>query len=79
MEHWSKELGLGLGLNVHFPLLTGRRNPKLFRSPPALVLLMRGTRFPPIHGFFSLGGPFPLGISRLDGGREFGGWRLGGR
>ena len=30
MEHWSKELGLGLGLNVHFPLLTGRHNPKLF-------------------------------------------------
>ena len=79
MEHWSRELGLGLELNVHFLLLIERRNPKLFQSSPTLVLLMRGTGFSPVHGFFSLGGPLPLGISRLDGGGESGGWWLGGR
>ena len=79
MKHWSRELGLRLGLNVHFLLLTKRRNPKLFQSSLTLVLLMRGTGFSPVHGFFSLGGPLPLGISRLDGGGEFGRWRLGGR
>ena len=79
MEHWSREPSLGLGLNVYFLLLTLRCNPQLFRSPPTLVLLMRSTRSSPVHGFFPLGRPLPLGVSRLDGWGEFGGWWQGGR
>ena len=79
MEHWSREPGLGLGLNVYFLVLALRCNRELFRSPPALVLLMKSTGSSPVHGFFPLGRPFPLGVSRLDGRGKLGGWRQGGR
>ena len=71
MEYQGRELGLWLELNDNFFFLNLRRDPKLLRSSPTLVLLLRSAGSPPVHRVFPFGRPLPLGVSMLNEGEGF--------